>query len=124
MMMMMVIIVPLIIIIIIGMSMSIPNTQSRPSNAGGTSKKTRTHTMPHGVGEGEPPQADPPLDHTTTERGEATHITPRGGGGVGGEGPGRTGIICDCLQSEVEFCHPWLVEPWLHKVVRGGVSID
>ena len=85
MMMMMVIIVPLIIIIIIiGMSMSIPNTQSRPSNAGGTSKKTRTHTMPHGVGEGEPPQADPPLDHTTTERGEATHITPRGGGGGGG----------------------------------------
>ena len=66
--MMMVIIVPIIIIIIIIIGMGIPNTQSRPKNAGG-------HTIPQGG------------------RGEATHhhTTPQGGGGeepLGGGGGG------------------------------------
>ena len=66
--MMMVIIVPIIIIIIIIIiiGMSIPNTQSRPKNAG--------HTIPQGRRE-EPPQPDPPPDHTTPH-----HTTPQGGG--------------------------------------------
>ena len=81
--MMMVIIVPIIIIIII-IGMSIPNTQSRPKNAG--------HAIPQG-GTGEPPQPDPPADHTTPGRAEATHhhTTPQGGVGRNHWGGGRGG---------------------------------
>ena len=74
--MMMVIIVPIIIIIII-IGMSIPNTQSRPKNAG--------HTILQG-GRGEPPQPDPLPDHTTPQGGGSNppphHTTVEGGGGV------------------------------------------
>ena len=79
--MMMVIIVPIIIIIII-IGMSIPNTQSRPKNAG--------HTIPQG-GRGEPPQPD----HREGGSNPPPHHTTGGGGGVGrnhwgGEGGGGT----------------------------------
>ena len=77
--MMMVIIVPviIIIIIIIIIGMSIPNTQSRPQNAG-------AHHSTGGKG-GTTPTRPTPGPHHTTGRGEATHhhTTPRGGGGVG-----------------------------------------
>ena len=89
--MMMVIIVPIIIIIIIGMS--IPNTQSRPKNAGAQ------HST---GGKGGTTQPDPPPDHTTPQGGgKQPTTTPhhRGGGWGGtigggrGGGDGRTGII-------------------------------
>ena len=97
-MMMMVIIVPIIIIIII-VGMSIPNTQSKPKNAGGNHrKKTRTHTMPQvGRRETTPSRPTPP-DHTTPQGGGKQPTTPQGGGnqwGGGRWGGGRrtTGII-------------------------------
>ena len=86
--MMMVIIVPIIIIIIIIIiGMSIPNTQSRPKNAG-------AHHSTGGKG-GTTPTRPTPGPHHTTGRGEATHhhTTPQGGGwggtSGGGEGGGR-----------------------------------
>ena len=88
-MMMMMVIVPTIIIIII-VGMSIPNTQSRPKNAGGNHrKKTRTHTMPQAGRRETTPSRPTPGPHHTTGRGEATHHTtgrgePLGGGGGGG----------------------------------------
>ena len=96
--MMMVIIVPIIIIIII-IGMSIPNTQSRPNNAGAH------HST--GAKGGTTPTRPTPGPHHTTGRGEATHhyTTPQGGaggwggtigGGGGGVGDGRTGIIYAC----------------------------
>ena len=91
--MMTVIIVPIIIIIII-IGMSIPNTQSRPKNAG---------TPFHRGGSGEPPQPDPPPDHTTPRAGgKQPTTTPHhrggawggtmGGGGGGGGRPNRDHI--------------------------------
>ena len=108
----MVIIVPVIIIIII--SMTIPNTQSRPKDAGGNHrKKTRTHIMPHG-GRGRTTTRRPtPGPHHTTGRGEASHhhttphhttphhTTPHhregiggGGGGGGSAEPGSFTQVC------------------------------
>ena len=83
--MMMVIIVPIIIIIII-IGMSIPNTQSRPNNAGAH------HST--GAKGGTTPTRPTPGPHHTTGRGEATHhyTTPQGGGGgVGRNHWGRGG---------------------------------
>ena len=86
MMMMTVIVVPIIIIIII-VGMSIPNTQSRPKNAGGNHrKKTRTHTMPQaGRRETTPSTPTPGPHHPTTPQGGGNHW---GGGGGGTAEPG------------------------------------
>ena len=91
--MMMVIIVPIIIIIIIIIGMSIPNTQSRPKNAGGTPlhrgeggnhpNQTHPRTTPHHRQGGN----NPPPHHTT---GGGCGEEPLGGAGGGGDG--RTGI--------------------------------
>ena len=91
--MMMVIIVPIIIIIII-IGMSIPNTQSRPKNAG-------AHHSTGGKGATTPTRPTPGPHHTTGRGGTTHHhTTPQGGGGEeplggagGGGGDGRTGII-------------------------------
>ena len=106
--MMMVIIVPIIIMIIIVIGMSIPNTQSRPENAG--------DTIPQG-GRGEPPQPDPPPDHTTPQGGGKQphhHTTPQGrggeeplGGGRGGGGDGRNRdhiYIYICVYVHTHIC--------------------
>ena len=81
--MMMVIIVPIIIIIVIGMS--IPNTQSRPENAG--------DTIPQG-GRGEPPHQTHPRTTPHHREGGSNppphHTTGAGWGGtIGGGGGGR-----------------------------------
>ena len=72
--MMMVIIVPIIIIIIIIIGMSIPNTQSRPKNAG-------AHHSTGGKA-GTTPTRPTPGPHHTAGRWEAAHhhTTPQGGG--------------------------------------------
>ena len=96
--MMMMVIVPTIIIIII-VGMSIPNTQSRPKNAGGNHCKKPEPTPCHRRGGGKPPQADPPPNRTTPQGGGKQPTTQQGvgtiegGGGGGGGGDGRTGII-------------------------------
>ena len=89
MMMMTVIVVPIIIIIII-VGMSIPNTQSRPKNAGGNHrKKTRTHTMPQaGRRETTPSTPTRGPHHPTTPQGGGNHW----GGGEGGGRPNRDHI--------------------------------
>ena len=75
--MMMVIIVPIIIIITI-IGMSIPNTQSRPKNAG--------HTIPQGEGGNHPNQTHP----RTTPHHREGGSNAKGGGGWGGTiGGGR-----------------------------------
>ena len=83
--MMMVIIVPIIIIIII-IGMSIPNTQSRPKNAG--------HSIPQG-GTGEPPNQTHPRTTPHHREGGSNppphHTTGGGWGGtIGGERGGGT----------------------------------
>ena len=87
MMMMTVIVVPIIIIIIIIVGMSIPNTQSRPKNAGGNHrKKTRTNTMPQAGWRGTTPSTPTPGPHHTTGRGGSNPPHHREGGTIGGGG--------------------------------------
>ena len=96
--MMMVIIVRIIIIIII-IGMSIPNTQSRPKNAG-------AHHSTGGKGGTTPTRPTPGPHHTSKQPTTTPHHRGGWGGTIGGGGDGRTGIIYLSLRCAAGCCPP------------------